>query len=161
MMAPTSSDCQWFSLRRMPTQPLSSQQVEVKVKDDLPAFAVAVQHQAKAPLGDALLSGDAVRHQEEVPEEPIITLARFKDRREVAAGNDQDVDGGLRVNVLEGHRFFVLVDDLGGMLPARDLTKETGLHAEPSPLISTHQMQCHCPESPPHPHPLPRWGEGV
>ena len=137
MMAPTSSDCQWFSLRRMPTQPLSSQQVEVEVKDDLPAFAVAVQYQAEAPLGDTLLSGDAVRHQEEVPKESIITLACIKERREMPAGNNQDVDRRLRVDVLEGHRFFVLVDDLGGMLPLGDLTKETGLHAQPSPLIST------------------------
>jgi len=137
MMAPTSSDCQWFSLRRMPTQPLPPQQVEMEMKHRLAALVIAVQHQAEAPLGDALLSGDAVRHQEEVPKEPIITLARLKDRREVAAGNDQDVDGGLRVNVLEGHRFFVLVDDLGGMFPLGDLAEETGLHAQPSPLIST------------------------
>ena len=108
------------------------------MKDDLPAFAVAVQHQAESPLGDPLLPGDAVRHQEEVPEEPIITLACIKERWKVSAGNNQDVDWSLRVDVLEGHRFFVLVDDLGEMLPLGDPTKETGLHAQPSPLISTH-----------------------
>jgi hypothetical protein len=128
----------------MPTQPLSSQQVEVEVKDDLPAFAVAVQYQAESALGDALLPGDAVRHQEEVSEESIITLASIKERWKVSAGNNQDVDRRLRVDVLEGYGFVVLVDDLGRKLPLNDLTEETGFHAQPSPLISTHQMQCHC-----------------
>src|SRR3972149_7568562 len=85
-----------YSLRRTPTQPLSSQQVEGKVKDDLPAFAVAVQHQAESPLGDPLLPGDVVRHQEEVSEESIITLACIKERREMPAGKNQDLGWGLR-----------------------------------------------------------------
>ena len=120
----------------MPTQPLPPQQVEMEMKHRLAALMIAVQHQAEAPLGDAHLSGDAVRHQEEVPKESIITLTRLKDRREVAAGNDQDVDWSLWVNVLEGHRFFVLVDDLGGMLPARDPTKETGgAHVPTSAIV--------------------------
>ena len=87
---------------------MSSQQVEVEVKDDLPAFAVAVQYQAESPLGDPLLPGDAVRHQEEVSEKSIITLACIKERREMPAGNNQDVDGGLRVDVLEGYGVVVL-----------------------------------------------------
>jgi len=117
--------------------------VKVKVKDDLPAFAVAVQYQAESPLGDALLPGDVVRHQEEVSEESIITLVCIKERREMPAWNNQDVDGGLRVNVLEGYGVIILVDNLGRKLPLNDLTEETGFHAQPSPLISTHQMQRH------------------
>ena len=117
--------------------------MEVEVKDDLPAFAVAVQYQAESPLGDALLPGDVVCHQEEVSEESIITLACIKERREMPAGNNQDVDRRLRVDVLEGYGVIVLVDDLGRKLPLNDLTEETGFHAQPSPLISTHQMQCH------------------
>ena len=89
----------------------------------MPAFAVAVQHQAESPLGDALLPGDVVRHQEEVSEESIITLACIKERREMPAGNNQDVDRRLRVDVLEGYGVIVLVDDLGRKLPLGDLTE--------------------------------------
>ncbi len=65
-----------FSLCWMPSKWSPSQQVEMQVKHRLPALAVTIQHQTKAPLSDSLLHRDAVRDQEEVPEELIITLLR-------------------------------------------------------------------------------------
>ena len=94
----------------------------------LPTLAVAIDHQAEAPLRDPDLLRDAVCHQQEVPEQPIISLGRIEDGREMLTGNDQDVDRRLRVDVFEGDRLLVLIHHLARTFPVCYLTKETGIH---------------------------------
>ena len=94
----------------------------------LPTLAVTIDHQTEAPLCDPDLLRDAVCHQQEVPEQPIISLGRIKDGREVLPGNNQDMDRRLRVNVFEGDRLLVLIHHLARTFPVCYLTKETGIH---------------------------------
>ncbi len=105
------------------------------MKHRLPALAVAIQHEAEASFGDPFLPCNGVCHQEEVSEHPIITLVRVQERREVPAGNNQNMDRGLWADVFEGHGLVVLVDDLAGKLPTGDPTKVAGLHARASAIL--------------------------
>ena len=94
----------------------------------LPTLAVTIDHQAEAPLRDPDLLRDAVCHQQEVPQQPIISLGRIEDGREMLTGNDQDMDRRLRVDVFEGHQLLVLIHHLAMTFPVCYLTKETGIH---------------------------------
>src|SRR5574337_473593 len=110
----------------MPTEGPPTQQVKVQMVNRLPALAITIDHQAEAPIRDPDLSCDPVRHQQEVSEQPIIGLVRIEKGREMLTGNNQDMNGGLRVNVFEGNRLLVLIDNLPRTLTIGDLTKETG-----------------------------------
>ena len=107
----------------------------MQMKHRLPTLTVTIQHEAEASFGDPFLPCNGVCHQEEVTEHPIITLVRVQERREVPTGNNQNMDRGLWVDVFEGYRLVVLVDDLAGELPAGDPTKGAGVHASTSAII--------------------------
>ncbi len=115
-------------LCRMPTEGPPTQQVNVQVIDCLPTLTVAVDHKAEAPIRNPDLSRDPVGHQQEVAQQPIISLIRIKECREVLTGNDQDMDRGLRVNVLKSNRLLVLIHNLTRTFPVCYLTKEAGVH---------------------------------
>lgn len=112
----------------MPTERPPAQQVEVQVIYCLPTLAVTIDHQAEAALCDPDLLRDEVCHQQEVPQQPIISLGRIEDGREVLPGNNQDVDRRLRVDVFEGDGLLVLIHHLDRTFPACYLTKEAGIH---------------------------------
>lgn len=112
----------------MPTERPPAQQVNVQVIDCLPTLAVTIDHQAEAPLRDPDLPCDTVCHQQEVPQQPIISLIRIEDGREVLTGNDQDMNRRLRVDVFEGDGLLVLIHHLARTFPVCYLTKEAGIH---------------------------------
>jgi len=112
----------------MPTERPPAQQVQMQMVDRLPTLAVAIDHQAEAPLRDPDLLRDAVCHQQEVPQQPIISLVRIEDGREVVTGNNQDMDRRLRVDVFEGNGLLVLIHHLARTFPVCYLTKEAGIH---------------------------------
>ena len=95
----------------------------------LPTLAVTIDHQAEASIRDPDLSCDPVRHQQEVPEQSIISLVRIEECCEMLARNNQDMDRGLWVNVLKSDRLLVLIDNLPWTFSVGDLTKETGIHS--------------------------------
>ena len=105
------------------------------MKHRLPTLTVTIQHEAEASFGDPFFPCNGVRYQEEVSEHSIIPLICVQERREVPAGNDQNMDGGLWVDVFEGYGLVVLVDDLAGKLPAGDPTKGAGVHASTSAIL--------------------------
>ena len=103
----------------MPAERPSSQQVEMEVKHGLPSFAIAIQHQAKATVGDPLLPRDSVCNQEEVPEEPIITVVCVQERRKTSAGNYQDGVYGL-VSAIIGFLLSVSLPQFPSHILRRD-----------------------------------------
>ncbi|CBE69285.1 protein of unknown function [Candidatus Methylomirabilis oxygeniifera] len=115
-------------LCRMPTEGPPTQQVNVQVIDCLPTLTVTIDYQSKTPIRNPDLPCDPVRHQQEVAQQPIISLVRIEDGREVLTGNNQDVDRGLRVNVFESYRLLVLIHNLPRTFTIGYLTKETGIH---------------------------------
>ena len=52
----------------------------------------------------------------------------LKMARHVLAGNDKQVDGCLRVDILDGHHPLVLIDEPGGGLMFEDATEDAGFH---------------------------------
>ena len=75
-------------LRRVPTEGPPAQQVEVQVIDRLAALAVTIDHKAEPTIRDSDLSCDSVGHQQEVPEQLIISFVRIKKCCEVLTGNN-------------------------------------------------------------------------
>ena len=112
----------------MPTERPPAQQVEVQVIDRLAALAVTIDHQTEATIRDSDLSRDPVPHQQEMPEQSIIGLVRIEECRKMSAGNNQDMDRRLRVDVFEGNGLLVLIHNLALTFSAGDLTKQTGIH---------------------------------
>src|SRR5574337_911805 len=104
----------------MPTERPSTQQVQMQMIHRLSAVAITIDHQAEAPLRNPDLLRDAVCHQQEVPQQPIISLGRIEDGREVLAGNNENMDRRLRVDIFEGDGLLVLIYNFTRTFPVDD-----------------------------------------
>jgi hypothetical protein len=70
------------------------------------------------PLGDGLRG---------VQDVSVVTVVReIGEPRDLLAGDDEHVDGGLRVNVAKGDDVLVLVNDVGRDLPLNDPCEQSG-----------------------------------
>ena len=67
---------------------------------------------------------DFFRGQEKMPDEVLVGRGRAVDLGDVLPGNDEDVDGRLGTDVLEGGHELVLVHDIGRDLSLDDLTED-------------------------------------
>jgi hypothetical protein len=86
--------------------------VEVKVIDGLAAIFAGVDDDAVA-FGKALVAGDLRGGLEKMAEEFAVLSAGVVERCEMFSGDDENVDGRLRMNVGEGVAELVLVDGGG------------------------------------------------
>src|SRR5262245_66107446 len=94
--------------------------MHVDVIHDLPALWAAVHAKPIAALGQSLrLSERACRQEAATDDFGVFGLHR-DDRIDVALGYDQEMDGRLRVDVLEGQNRDVLVLDFSGNLTDHD-----------------------------------------
>ena len=101
----------------------SAEDVEVEVGDGLAAVVAGVDDDAEA-VGEHAL-GERGRFFEEMAEE---FGGCFGDVGVVLLGNEQQVGGGLRVDVGEGDGVVVLVDGFDGDGVVGDLAEETVRH---------------------------------
>jgi hypothetical protein len=88
----------------------------------LTAIFACVDHDAIA-VGESLLFGDSFDGEQEVSHEGVVLgfgIGEFGDR---LLGDDEDVDGGLGVEVAEGEGEVVFVDDIGGDFFANDFAE--------------------------------------
>ncbi len=93
--------------------------------DSLAAVGAGVDGYAIA-LGEAFGFGDLGCGPEEMAEELAVVSVGFGEGDNVLAGGDEDVDGGLRVDVGEGVALVVFVDRGGGDGAVDDLAEEAG-----------------------------------
>src|SRR2546423_3182695 len=95
------------------------------VEDGLPRARACVDDGAVARFGVPLFGCYARGHAQEVSEHRLFALARFVERSDVRARDDERVRRGLRVDVAEGQRLLVLVDLRRGNLARGDLAEDT------------------------------------
>ena len=80
--------------------------------------------------------------EDQPPDQGRVTGLERQHRLDVAPGDDQQMDGRLRIDVAKREDLVVLVLDVGGTLPRRDPTEETGrgggqsMRSSRSPRIS-------------------------
>jgi len=60
----------------------------------------------------------------QMPNQGIVLFACVGDRSHVLAGNDKDVNRGLRIDVGEGIALVILIDGLGGDASIDDSAKD-------------------------------------
>ena len=96
--------------------------MQVKMKDGLPSTAAVVEDHAVA-VGDLLLAGDLCGDEQQLPEDALVGGIGIVQRSEVFSRTDQDVRGRVRMAVLEGENFAILVDEFCGLLFASDLAE--------------------------------------
>jgi len=66
--------------------------------------------------------------EQQVSEHGLILAGGFRDARQRLAGDDEDVDGGLWLDVAEGHHEIVFVDDAGRDFAVTDLLEDGLAH---------------------------------
>jgi hypothetical protein len=98
----------------------------MEVRDRLAAVGAVVDDEAEAFVGGvhAELGGDGTGGEEEVAEEFLVIRRGFADARNGFLGDDENVDGGLRIDVFEGEAKLVFVDNIGGDFAVDDLLED-------------------------------------
>ncbi len=105
------------SLAGRPGHGAAAENMAVEMRDRLARIGAVVNHQSKTALGKAEFGGDFGGFQQQVTENPRIVGVGSEDAGDRFSGDDQDVDGGFGVGVMEGHDLVVFIDDL-----RRDIT---------------------------------------
>lgn len=91
----------------------------------LAAVGAGVEDYAIA-VGEAFGAGDLSCGPEEMADEFLVVGVGFGEGDDVLARGDEDVDGGLRMDVGEGVALVVFVDRGGGDGAVDDLAEEAG-----------------------------------
>ena len=74
---------------------------------------------------DAQLPGHFPGGEQQATQQGLILCRSFADTGNHTFGHDQHMNGGLRIDVAEGKRLFVLVDDVRRKLPGDDSFKDS------------------------------------
>ena len=96
----------------------------MEVRHGFAAVGAVVDDQAEAVFGEALFAGDFTRGEEQVAEDGLVFGSGFGDARDRLARNDEEVDRGPGVDVLEGDAEVVLVKDGRGDFAGDDFFEE-------------------------------------
>ena len=91
----------------------ASQKVEMEMVDSLATMLSGIDH-SPIPVLEAFRPSDFGCGPMQIPDQGIVLLACVGDGSNVLAGNDKDVNGGLRIDVGEGIALVILIDGLGG-----------------------------------------------
>ena len=97
----------------------------MEVVDGLAAVGTGVDDEAVA-VGEVLGAGDFTSGVEKSAEDGGIVLCGVGVRGEVVLGDDEDVRGGLRVDVREGEGVLVFVEAGDGDFAGDDFAEEAG-----------------------------------
>jgi hypothetical protein len=76
------------------------------------------------PVLEPLRPSDFCSGPMQMPNQGIVLFACVGDRSHVLAGNDKDVNRGLRIDVGEGIALVILIDGLGGDASIDDSAKD-------------------------------------
>jgi hypothetical protein len=96
----------------------------MEVGDGFAGMAPVIDDEAESGLDDSEFFGDEAAGVEEVAEQRFIVSGGFGDTRNGFFGNDQNVDGCLWIDVLEGGAEIILEYDVGRNLTGDDFFKE-------------------------------------
>lgn len=125
------SDLTW-----RPVENPASQHVDVEVVNGLACPCAVIDH-GSITLVEVPIAGEGSRHREEMSEQGLILRRSLRERGQVLSRDDQQVDGRLRIHVLESHDRIVFMNNPSGRLAVDDPAKKAVLHKCPFQLILT------------------------
>jgi len=96
----------------------------MEVPDGLAGLRPAVDDETIAGWGELMPMGEPIREVDRAPDERGLVFRQVGDARHVLRGDDQQMDGGLRVDVLEGQQPLLFRHDIGGQLALDDSAEE-------------------------------------
>jgi hypothetical protein len=99
--------------------------VDVNVIDGLSAIFTGINH-CPVALGKSLAARNFRRDQVKMPEQGTVFFRRVRNRRDVFAGNNQNMHRRLRMNVRESVASLILVDRFRGDASIDDSAKKAG-----------------------------------
>jgi hypothetical protein len=100
----------------------------------LPAVGLAVDHEAGAFFGTALVCRQFLGLVEEPPQEGRVALFQFHHIGNVPLGNHQKMYRRLGVYIVEGKKFVILVDFFAGYIPLYYSAENTISHNSSAPF---------------------------
>lgn len=98
------------------------------MKHCLPGIRTVVEDRAISG-GDAAFGRDLRGDEVQVADHRLVACSGFGERSEMLARDNQDVRGRLRIQILERHGLFVLMDKARRNLPGDDFTEDAIGHA--------------------------------
>jgi PPOX class probable FMN-dependent enzyme len=104
--------------------------MEMDVKDRLTCVAVDVEHRPIAALGVPMFRGNRSAPSQHGANQMVVGRGQVVQRRDVPSWNHEHVERSLRVDVVEGDQFVVLVCELGRNVSSRNLAKQAIGHAQ-------------------------------
>ena len=93
------------------------------MEDLLPGVAAVIDRDGVATLCYAEFLGDGARHLEETLDNSVGQGADLLQVRDVLPGDDENVDRGLAIHVLEGKHIILVVDYLSVYFPSSYFTE--------------------------------------
>jgi hypothetical protein len=100
--------------------------VKVQVIHDLTTLRSRIGRDAIAALPVAQALCEETGHTETMPHHGFVAWLETRDGLDVAFGNDEQVDGRLWIEILEGEDLVVVVFDLGRALSGDDTAENAG-----------------------------------
>ena len=106
------------------SHPLSADQVDMQVKDGLPAMWTGIGDQAVTVRGNPFLLGNFTRYAKDVSHQLLVFRSHCSHRIDVPVWDDQDVSRPGRMNIAKGSDLFILVDNRRFGFSGSDLTED-------------------------------------
>jgi hypothetical protein len=89
------------------------------MEDVLAGIAIAIDHQAVNPSIASQLSGNQEHFAQHVP----VFILQLVERSDVLARNEQEMCGGLRINITKSEESLILIHLGGGNIPITNFAK--------------------------------------
>jgi len=116
-----------MNLARRPGHGATAKKMDMEVRDAFAAIGTVIDDESEARIVQAFLLSDGLRDKDQVAEEWFVDGLGGGNARDFLFGDDEDVNGCLRLDVMERQAAVVLVDDPGWNL-AGDDAGENGAH---------------------------------
>jgi hypothetical protein len=95
--------------------------MEVQVRDGFSGVASIVDHDSKATFRDPGFGGDFRHGAEHAAEQGGVSFAiGFGEARNAALRNEEEMHGGLRLDIAKGQKIVRFMDDIGWDLAGSD-----------------------------------------
>lgn len=96
--------------------------MDVEMGNGFSALFAVVDDEAET-VADSELAGRLTSHEQKVPEEGLEIGGGFADAREGMLGDDEQMNGSLRIYIVKNDALIVLMFDIGGNLSVDDSRK--------------------------------------
>ena len=101
----------------------------MNVEDILARILYCVEHDTVSLFFDPLFVGNVSGFYEDRADYVFFVFGKRVERRVVFLGNNEDVDWGLGIDILEGENFVVLIHNLRRDFFIYNFTKNTVVHS--------------------------------